>query len=173
VIPLPLVTERLLLRRFDAADAEAMAAVYLDPEVMRYVAGGVFADRAAVAESLAREAAAQDERGFAVWAVVERKTGRVIGDAGLGVHEPLGRMEAGWTLARAAWGRGYATEAAKACVEAAFANLAVDELVALVDEENGTSIRVAEKAGFVRAGRVDRLCRPHVLLAQSAAARPG
>lgn len=54
MIPLPLVTERLPLRRFEPADVAAMASVYLDPEVMRFVAGGVFADVEAVAAALAR-----------------------------------------------------------------------------------------------------------------------
>lgn len=170
MIPLPLVTSRLLLRRFEPADAAAMAGVYLDPDVMRFVSGGVFAGVEAVAESLAHEAAAQDERGFAVWAVVERATGRVIGDAGIAVYEPLDALEVGWTLARDSWGRGYATEAARACADAAFAHLAVDEIVALVDEENAASLRVAEKAGLARRGRVDRADRPHVLLARSAPA---
>jgi RimJ/RimL family protein N-acetyltransferase len=168
VIPLPLVADRLLLRRFDAGDVAAMSAVYLDPDVMRYVAGGVLADAGAVAATLAREASAHDERGFAFWAVVERATGRVIGDAGFGLFEPRDALEIGWTLARDAWGRGYATEAARACVRAAFAHLAVDEILAVVDEENAASQRVAAKAGFGPVRRIDRLGRPHVVFARSA-----
>src|SRR5690242_11948354 len=109
-IPLPIETERLLVRAFDPlADAEDMARVYCDPEVMRYIPGGPRADVRAVERMLAAYARAHEERGFSSWAVVERESGRVVGDAGFGVFRETGDVELGYTLARDRWGRGYAT----------------------------------------------------------------
>lgn len=163
MISLPLETDRLRLRAFTPADVPAMEAVYLDEEVMRYVAGGPFAGRAAVEEALDREARSQQTRGFAFWAVVERATGEVVGDAGFGVFEPLGELELGYTLARAAWGKGLATEAARACVRAAFEHLDVARIVAVVDRDNAASLRVAERLDMRRCGETTVHDRPHVL----------
>ena len=83
MIAFPITTERLLLRPFTAEDVDAILPVYGDPEVMRYVGEGSAADRPA-AERMVREYIAHQERhGFSFWAVVERESGRVVGDAGL------------------------------------------------------------------------------------------
>ncbi|MGZ4396290.1 MAG: GNAT family N-acetyltransferase [Gaiellaceae bacterium] len=118
-VPLPIETERLHIRPFlPDSDSEAMVSVYSDPEVMRFIPGGALDGLAAVRAALAEHAAGQEARGFAFWAVVERATGLVIGDVGFGIFEPTGEIELGWTLARDRWGRGYATEAASACLAA-------------------------------------------------------
>src|SRR2546423_2279512 len=116
-IPLPIETERLLIRPFTPdSDSSAMADVYCDPEVVRYIPGGALADEEAVRAMLETYAGAQAEHGFSSWAVVERKVGRLIGDAGFGIFQPTGDIELGYTIARDCWGRGYATEAARACL---------------------------------------------------------
>ena len=126
-VPLPLETERLRVRPFDAeTDATAMLAVYGDPEVMRFIPGGALAGLDAVRATLETYAREQESRGFSFWAVVERETGHVIGDAGFGIFEPTGEIELGWTLARDRWGHGYGTEVAAACLSAGLAHLAVD-----------------------------------------------
>ena len=108
MIELPVVTERLLRRGFEPADAPAMLAVYGDQEVMRFVGEGHAVDLAGAEAMLASYADHQRRHGFSFWAVVERESGVLVGDAGLYVvdHE----VELGYTLARAWWGRGYATE---------------------------------------------------------------
>lgn len=163
-IPLPIETERLLLRAFDpSADVEDIARVYRDPDVMRLVPGGPLADLGAVRAMLGRYASEQAERGFTFWAVVEQSTERVIGDAGFGVFEGTGELEVGYTLVRDRWGLGYATEAATACLEAGFAHLDPPRIIAVIDEENAPSMRVAERIGMALAERIDAFGRPHVV----------
>lgn len=101
----------------------------------------------------------QDEHGFACWAVMDRGTGELIGDAGL---EVTGHgVELGYTLSRRWWGRGLATEAASLCREAAFGPLGMPQVVALVDADNPASARVLEKLGFTDQGRTMAYGRPH------------
>jgi len=163
-VPLPIESARLLMRPFlPGADTEPMSAVYGDPEVMRFIPGGALADSGAVRSTLETHARAQQDQGFSNWAVVERKTGRVIGDAGFGIFEPTGDIELGYTLARDCWGRGYATEAARACLAAGLTHLVAPRIVALVDEANVASLRVAERIRMTRIETIEAHGRPHVL----------
>lgn len=163
-IPLPIETERLSIRAFDAADLDAMASVYGDPEVMRHVCLGVL-DREGTTALLEEYRRGQDERGFSTWAVVEKASGVVVGDVGFGVYAPSGEPELGYTLAPAFWGRGYALEAARACIAAAFAHLADRRLVAKVAVDNERSLRLAQRLGMRSVGTVSVDGHPHVLLA--------
>jgi len=163
-VPLPIETERLTIRVFDPeGDAEAMMAVYGDPEVMRFIPGGHFRGLGTVKARLETYKRASTRRGFSSWAVTERESRRVIGDAGFGVFEPTRDIELGYTLAREYWGRGYATEAAGACLAAGLAHLGVPRIIALADEENVASQRVAERIGMARLETIDAHYRPHVL----------
>lgn len=162
-IPLPIGTERLVVRRFVNADAEPMWAVYGDPEVMRLVAGGVRTGVEAVRAELAEYERRQEALGFSSWAIVERATGRVVGDVGFGILEETGDVEIGWTLARDRWGRGYASEAAAACLAAGFAHLDVPRIVAVMEVENAASARVAARIGMRRDGTLELHGRPHRL----------
>jgi RimJ/RimL family protein N-acetyltransferase len=163
-IPLPIETERLMIRAFEPADVDAMAALYGDAEVMRHVCIGVL-DRDGTTALLEDYRRAQEEHGFSTWAVVERDSGAVVGDVGFGLYAPTGEPELGYTLAVAAWGRGYALESARACVAAAFAHLPQRRLVARVEPENERSLRVAERLGMRPVQTIDVDGRPHLLLA--------
>ena len=163
-IPLPIETERLLIRTFEAADVDAMAEVYGNPEVMQHVCVGV-RDREGTAALLQEYRRAQDERGFSTWAVVEKASGTVVGDVGFGLYAPTGEPELGYTLATAVWGRGYALEAARACVAAAFTHLPQRRLVAKVEPENARSLRLAERLGMRAVETIAVDGRPHLLLA--------
>ena len=163
-IPLPIETERLLIRPFDASDTDPMAEIYGDPEVMRHICLGVL-DRERTTALLEEYRSAQDERGFSTWAVVEKESGTVVGDVGFGVYLPTGEPELGYTLASAVWGRGYGLEASRACVEAAFAHLPHSRVVAKVERENEPSLRVAEQLGMRTVETIDVDGRPHLLLA--------
>jgi len=140
-----------------------MAAVYADSDVMRYIPGGALAGVDEVKALLESYVEAQVARGFSSWGVVERATGKLIGDAGFGVFEPTGDIELGYTFARSAWGVGYATEAARACLAAGLEHLAVPRIVAAVDVDNDASIRVAERLGMTRGETVEAHGRPHLL----------
>jgi RimJ/RimL family protein N-acetyltransferase len=164
-IPLPIVTERLAIRPFTDADRPALGALYADPEVMRYISYGVL-DAAGVDRVLAKYARVEDERGFTFWAMVERGTDRFLGDVGFGVYDATVEPELGYSLARSAWGHGYASEAASACIGAAFVHLDAPRIVAVVDADNAASARVAERIGMQRQGPIDAHGRPHILFAK-------
>jgi RimJ/RimL family protein N-acetyltransferase len=161
-ITLPIETERVVIREFVREDRDAMLTVYGDPEVMRYIPGGVL-DAAGVEAVIEGQLAAQAARGFGYWALLERESGAVIGDVGFGIFELTRDLEVGYTLARSAWGRGYATESAGACLEVGLAQLNVARIVAVVDRANAASIRVAERLGMRKADELEAHGRPHVL----------
>jgi [ribosomal protein S5]-alanine N-acetyltransferase len=148
---LPLNGPRLQLREFIAADAARMHEIYADPEVMRWVGHGAVGSRTESDAMLDGYSAHQQLHGYSFWAVVVSATGRVIGDAGLYGHD--GEVELGYTLAREAWGKGYATEAGRLCVEAAFGDLGLEALVAITRPENPGSAHVLMKLGFTRTGQ--------------------
>ena len=163
-IPLPIETERLLIRAFvPDADARSMLSVYGDAEVMRFVPGGAHADVTAVRSLLEQYARAQAEHGFSSWAIVDRETGCLVGDVGFATFEQTGEVELGYTLARACWGRGLAVEAARAALDAGLAHLHVDRILAVVDVDNERSLRVAERLGMTRGDVIEAHGRPHVI----------
>jgi [ribosomal protein S5]-alanine N-acetyltransferase len=165
-ITLPIETERLCVRTFDAVDDSlSMFRVYGDPEVMRFIPGGALADIEAVKRLLDEYARAQRSRGFSSWGIIERESGSLIGDVGFGIFEPTGEIELGFTLARRYWGHGYATESASACLAAGLAELRTERIIAVVDEANESSLRVAARIGMRRIERIQAHGRPHVLFA--------
>jgi RimJ/RimL family protein N-acetyltransferase len=131
---------------------------------MRYVCLGVL-DREGTAALLEQYRRAQDEQGFSTWAVVEKDSGNIIGDTGFGLYAPTGEPELGYTLAAAVWGRGYGLEAARACVDAAFAHLPQHRVVAKIEPENERSLRLAERLGMRTVDTIAVEGRPHLLLA--------
>lgn len=157
-----LETPRLLLRPFTAADALPVHDVYSDPEVMRYVATGPMTDISVTERLLADYASHQLRHGYSFWAVIERGSGTLIGDAGL-YRTPVGEVELGYTLGAAWWGRGYATEAASRWVETAFEELGIKEVVALAEPANSASLRVLDKLGMERDGVRLAFGRPHAV----------
>jgi [ribosomal protein S5]-alanine N-acetyltransferase len=169
-----LVTSRLHLRPFTPADHEAIHAVYADPAVMRYVGHGAHRSMAETVRALRVYADILAAHGYSFLAVVEREGGVLVGDAGL---NPLGGrgpdVELGYTVARAAWGRGYATEVGRALVEHAFTTLGVPRVVAQVEPANAASRRVLEKLGMT--AREERIAygRPHLLYVVERDARTG
>jgi RimJ/RimL family protein N-acetyltransferase len=157
-----LETPRLLLRPFTAGDAVLVHAVYSDPEVMRYVATGPMAELVVTERLLQDYAAHQQRHGYSFWAVVERSSRALIGDAGL-YRTPAGEVELGYTLGAAWWGRGYATEAASRWLSVAFGELALDEVVALAEPANVASLHVLDKLGMRRDGERIAFGRPHAV----------
>lgn len=158
-----LESERLLLRGLEPGDLDAYAAMYADPDVMHHLEGGRPLDRAAAWRSIAVHLGHWQLRGFGQWALIERTSGAFVGRAGLWQPEGWPGLEVGWTLAREHWGRGFATEAARAALQHAFETLAATRVISLIASDNQRSIRVAERIGerFERAvvvlGREARL----------------
>ena len=146
-------TERLLLRRWRVGDAAPFAALNADPEVMRFIGRGHVLGRGLSDDLIARFEREWDERGFGPWAVAPKDDpGALLGFCGLTVPmflpAVLPAVEVGWRFARAAWGHGYATEAARAALRFAFEAHDMREVIAIVDPGNARSLRVAEKLGM-------------------------
>ena len=141
-----LETERLSLRMLEERDFEEYAAIHMDPDVTRFTARKQF-DRLDAWRHMAMIVGHWHLRGFGFWGVFERETSRLVGRVGF--HHPEGwyDFELGWTMGKAAWGKGYATEAAKRCLEYARDVMKRDHLISLIDPLNVASIRVAERIG--------------------------
>ncbi len=153
---LPLRTERLVLAPLELAHLPDLAAMLADPVVMAF-----FPRPMTLPESdqwLRRTIDRYRLHGTGLWAVLTDKGGRQewIGDCGLQVRTFAGttHLELGYHLTRAAWGRGYATEAARACLDLALAHAGVEEVEALIRPENAPSRRVARRLGMVPGGAV-------------------
>jgi RimJ/RimL family protein N-acetyltransferase len=150
-----LQTERLILRGFAQRDFEAYAAMMADPDVTRHLADGRPLGRVDAWRQMAMFAGHWALRGFGVWAVEERATGAFIGR--IGCFEPEGwpAFEVAYTLARPAWGKGYASEGAAASLRYARELLGRSDVVSVIRRENHGSIRVATKLGAVPAEIVE------------------
>ncbi len=152
-MPISLRTQRLVLRRLRAADLDALGALFGDPEVMRHVGSRRQPwTREETREALERAAAHWHTHGFGSLAVVERTGGVLVGECGLQLLEDGPDIELTYTLARAFWGRGYATEAAAAALEWGFGTLRLARIVGVAYPENADSQRVLEKVGMHRVG---------------------
>ncbi len=145
-MPVILETPRMMLRTWTLDDAEAAFAIYGDPEVMHFLGGrpdqNVEETRTRLAE---RRIAPQEQHGFCLWAMVEKTTGNVVGSCGLQHLDRGADVEVGYHLARAAWGKGYATEAAAASLRHGFEQLGLRRILAVVNPANHASRRVLEK----------------------------
>jgi RimJ/RimL family protein N-acetyltransferase len=137
-------TARLSLRPLGIVDLEHVVAMHADPEVARF--NPLTTELAP--ERLRSNELQWAERGHGLFAVRDRTTGTFIGRVGLTYWPQFDETEVGWTLRRDAWGLGYATEAATACIEWGFARLPVPYLTAMIRPDNDRSQRVARRLGF-------------------------
>lgn len=130
-----------------SADLDNMTALLGDPAVMTYYPAPKTRDEAA--RWIAWNEANYATHGYGLW-IVETFDGDFLGDCGLTWQQVNGRteLEVGFHIRAEAWGRGYATEAAAACMEFARDELDVKQLVAIIHPENMASRRVAEKIGM-------------------------
>jgi RimJ/RimL family protein N-acetyltransferase len=147
-MPAELETARLLLRPCTFADLEPYVAMVSDREVTRFTSiDGKPLARFSAWQSLCSMAGHWALRGYGMFSVIERDSKQFVGRVGPWFPEGWPGLEIGWTLRREFWGRGYATEAAKACVAYAFTELDQPHVISLIAPENTRSIRVAERLG--------------------------
>jgi ribosomal-protein-alanine N-acetyltransferase len=147
-VALPIFTERLAMRAYEAGDlARLHEVLYGDAEAMALLGGA--RDLAGTRASIERSMLQQQLGGHSFWPVFERETGLLIGEAGLFPLSPGGPdIALGYAFGREYWGRGYATEAARSVLEEAFGPLGLEHVVAITREANVGSRHVLEKLGF-------------------------
>jgi RimJ/RimL family protein N-acetyltransferase len=174
-------TERLLLRTWRPTDREPFAAMNADPEVMRHVGPHHPLTRAQSDDLLTRIEAHWHEHGYGPWcAAPHEDPGRCLGFVGPAIPAflpaVLPAVEVGWRLNPDAWGRGLATEGARAAVEHAFMSLGLAQVISIIEPGNARSLRVAEKLGMRRGRDVlhparRRRVRLYAISAEDAACR--
>lgn len=165
-----LETPRLILRQLTQADLDNLVVLDSDPDVMRYINGGVASSRDAIANKFLPYVTSYYGRyehlGF--WAIVE-KSQEFIGwiflrpEVDFELLQQLNlaekdAIELGYRIRKQSWGKGYTTEAAKALIDKSFTESAIAKIVAWALIENRASIRVMEKAGL-------KLERKHLITA--------
>ena len=158
LVPESFTTARLSVRRPAALDAEAVFERYSrDPEVTRYLTWQTHRSVEDTRAFLAWSDRAWTEKGWGPYLIFTRD-GRLVGGTGLTL-ETAYRAETGYVFARDAWGLGFATEALAALASLAFGRPFLRRLYAVCHVDNLASVRVLEKTGFVREGRL----RSHLL----------
>lgn len=157
---------RLTLSPFHASDVDLAIEMFTDPEVLKYAGGAM--EEHAVRAAMPNRTKRGGNGCIGIWCISSRDGGEKLGTAALlpmpidedGTDFSLvvpGKMpqcdvEVGYFLKRSAWGQGYATEACRRLVQAAFEESPLTEIVATFDLGNDRSRRVLEKAGFVDQG---------------------
>jgi ribosomal-protein-alanine N-acetyltransferase len=149
-------TERMVLRLMEMADVDDLMGIFSDPVAMRYYPSTK--SRQEAEEWVRRVQESYRDRGFGLWVAVLEDSGEFVGQCGLTVQEVEGKneVEIGYLFLRKFWGRGLATEAAKAARDHGFGTLGYERLVSLIDPGNLASRRVAEKVGLTLEKEVEK-----------------
>jgi RimJ/RimL family protein N-acetyltransferase len=149
-----LTTDRLDIRPFQESDLDGLYRMYGDAETMRYSGGsGGAHTREETAASLARMIEHQERHGFSLYALIDRERGEFVGECGMVYVEHTGpEVELVYYIVRNDWGKGYATEAARACLTYGLGDLGLDRIIAIAWPDNPASLRVMEKAGMSYEG---------------------
>ncbi|NQZ08582.1 MAG: GNAT family N-acetyltransferase [Algicola sp.] len=148
-------TERLILRQFEDRDLQEYAAMLSDSEVVQFLGNGKALTREEAWRSMAMNLGHWQLRGFGLWAVLEKASGRLVGRVGLFYPDGWPDIEIGWMLNRAFWGKGYAIECAQHAVDCAFNELGLKRVVSVIHPQNLASIKLAEKLGMNCQGESD------------------
>jgi len=154
-------TERLILRPVTADDHAVLQAHWTTPDVRRFLFDGATLSAAEITGAIENSARDFGRAGYGLWLIHEKVGTDLVGTAGLRPLEDLG-LEIFYSLAPGSWGRGYATEAARAVLAHALGPLGLPEVLAEVDEGNAASIAVIERLGMTRFDVVSGLLGPMI-----------
>jgi RimJ/RimL family protein N-acetyltransferase len=151
-------TPRLILRRWKDSDRPAFAAICADPEVMQWLGGVLTPEQAG--QRIDRVEATFEALGYGRFLVERKSDGAFLGWCGvMPCHESVtpiaGQPEIGWRLVTTAWGEGYATEAARAALDDAFARVGLAEVLAYTSKANLRSQAVMQRLGLSREPQRD------------------
>ncbi len=154
-----IITEssRLILREMTQEDFPLLCAMLQDPEVM-YAWERTFSEKE-VRDWIDRNQVRYRNCGCGYWLAFDRTSGENIGQLGILPEEIEGKVHSGvgWILRRAHWGKGYAAEGGKACLDYAFRELHVPRVIADIRPSNCRSVRVAERLGMEAMGIYDKV----------------
>jgi RimJ/RimL family protein N-acetyltransferase len=162
-----LETPRLILRHLCRDDVDAIFEVIGDAETMQYHPRRF--ERKDAEEWVERNMTRYVEHGSGLYAVVLKSTCEVIGDCGLVQQNVEGTplLEVGYHFRRDQWGMGYATEAARACIDYAFRNMDANKVISLIRPENLPSRRVAARNGMRVERQIIYFGLPHLIYAMT------
>jgi len=139
-------TERLWMNEWQAGDWLAFRPIAQDPDVMRYIDAGKSWSDERVQDFVQTQIWKAKAHGFCLWKLIEKSSGALIGFCGLQHYE--GEIEIGWWLARACWGKGLGTEAARVALRDAFERIRLGRVIAMAQPANRASIHIMEKLGM-------------------------
>src|ERR1700680_1778313 len=148
-----LETERMVLRRFTAADVDHLVDLDSDPEVMRFLTGGIPTPREVTQNDILPSFLRSYEpfSGFGVFAAIEKGSGEFLGWFAFRPKDAArpNDVALGYRLRRAVWGQGYATEGVRALIRKGFNELGVQRVISPAYQDNLASRRVMEKGGLM------------------------
>jgi len=163
----------MVLRRMEISDVDDLLGIFSDPVAMRHYPATK--SRAEAKEWVRWTLESYRNHGFGQWVAVLKGTGEFAGQCGLTVQEIEGteEVEIGYLFLRRFWGRGLATEAARACRDYGFDRLGYDRLISLIGPDNLPSRRVAERVGLTLEKEIERRgMRMCVYAIEKSVARP-
>jgi ribosomal-protein-alanine N-acetyltransferase len=150
-----LTTSRLTLRPYTEDDIDALHAIWIDPDVRRYLWDDVVISRERAAEVVRDSIATALSHGIGYWTVRTAPDGPIIGDCGFRLCDGVNAIELLYSLARTHWGRGQAFEGSQAALRYAWTATPFDRVYAKIDAPNEASLRLIRRLGFQYLSRAD------------------
>ena len=143
-----LETDRLILKRLQVGDIASLVELWTDPEVTYYMGGP--RDKEWLMSEFEKTAGEPLAEQYDLWPLVEKRTGKVVGQCGLIEKEVDGKAEIEiiYVIAKTAWGNGFASEVARELIQYAFHKMKLVRLIALIEPENIVSEIIAKKIGM-------------------------
>ena len=149
-----ITTERLYIREKTADDAENAYLLNLDPEVIKYTGDPPF-ESIEAAKIFLQNYNHYTKYGFGRWAVIDKANNEYLGWCGLKYSADLNEYDIGFRFFKLHWNKGYATEAAQACLKLGFEDFKMEKIVGRAMKQNLGSIRVLQKLGMTYTGTFD------------------